>query len=142
MCAELPRPALLSVSACRLPHVPGGDAKFGDVYWVSRDATKNPARVGKPVRPMACMAERRNDTVWNGLPRITSDPKPDDQPSRAMPEVHASRLGDGGWWTARYIHPVHKAVTGVAHVCEYVGKLPTDELKIARAVYQARLFDE
>jgi hypothetical protein len=122
--------------------MPGGDAKFGDVYWVTKEATKNPARVGRPARPMACMAERRDDTVWRGLPRITSDPKPDDQPSRPMPEIHSTRLGGAGWWTARYIHPVYKSVTGVARACEYLGELPADEVKVARAVYQARLFDE
>jgi hypothetical protein len=122
--------------------MPGGDAKFGDVYWVNKDATKNPARVGKPVRPMACMDERREDTTWAGLPRVTSDVKPEDQPSRAMPEIHAKRLGDAGWWTARYIHPVYKAVTGDRHKCEYLGKLPADEQKTARAVYQNRLYDE
>jgi len=122
--------------------MPDGDAKFGDVYWVNKDATKHPARVGKPVRPMACMAGRREDTTWAGLPRITSDEKPGDQESRAMPEIHATHLGHPGWWTARYIHPVHKTVTGVAHMCEYLGKLPADEVKTARAVYQSRLYDE
>jgi hypothetical protein len=119
--------------------MPQGDAKFGHAYWVSRDATEHPARVGRLVRPMACMAERRNDTAWSGLPRITSDVKPGDQQSRPMPEIHATRLGEAGWWTARYIHPVHKSVTGVAGMCEYLGKLPADELKVARAVYQSRL---
>jgi hypothetical protein len=132
----------MSMSACRLQRMPDGDAKFGDAYWVNKDATKHPARVGKPVRPMACMAERRQDTTWAGLPRVTSDAKPGDQPSRAMPEIDARRLADAGWWTARYIHPVHKTCTGVAGMCEYLGKLPADELKIARAVYQARLYDE
>lgn len=121
--------------------MPDGDAKFGDAYWVNKDATENPPRVGKPARPMACMAERRGDTTWAGLPRITSNEKPGDQVSRAMPEVHATRLGTAGWWTSRYIHPVHKAVTGVARMCEYLGKLPADEVKVARAVYQNRLFD-
>ncbi|MFH5211217.1 hypothetical protein ACHIPZ_23855 [Antrihabitans sp. NCIMB 15449] len=118
--------------------MPDGEAKFGDVYWVNKDATEHPTRVGKPVRPMACMAERPNDTVWSGLPRITSDMKSGDQPSRAMPEVHPTRLGESGWWTARYIHPVHKRVTGVARVCEYLGELPTEELKVAKAVYRSR----
>jgi hypothetical protein len=87
---------------------------------------------------MACMAERRGDTAWSGLGRITSDVKPGDQESRPMPEIHATRLGDVGWWTARYIHPVHKAVTGVARMCEYLGKLLADEVKVARHVYQSR----
>ncbi|WP_165497084.1 hypothetical protein [Rhodococcus sp. ABRD24] len=56
-----------------------------------------------------------------------------------MPEIHVTRLGQAGWWTARYIHPVHKNVTGVAGMCDYLGKLPTDELDIARAVYRSRL---
>ena len=55
-----------------------------------------------------------------------------------MPEIHATRLGDVGWWTVRYIHPVHKAVTGVARMCEYLGKLLADEVKVARHVYQSR----
>jgi hypothetical protein len=121
--------------------MPDGDAKFGDVYWVNKDATKNPARVGKQARPMACMAERREETAWSGLPRVTSDAKPEDQPSRAMPEIHATRLGAAGWWTARYIHPVHKDVTGHASKCQYLGKLPKDEEKVAREVYRARLYD-
>ncbi|KLO46581.1 hypothetical protein ABW17_01600 [Mycobacterium nebraskense] len=121
--------------------MPGGDAEFGDVYWVTKEATENPARVGKPVRPMACMAERREDTTWAGLPRITSDEKPEDRPSKAMPEIHATRLGTGGWWTARYIHPVYKAVTGHAGKCEYLGQLPKDEVKVAREVYRGRLYD-
>lgn len=90
---------------------------------------------------MACMNERPNETTWHGLPRVTSDMKPGDQASRAMPEIHATRLGTAGWWTARYIHPVHKAVTGQRSKCEYLGKLPADELTIAQAVYQNRLYD-
>jgi hypothetical protein len=119
--------------------MPDGDAKFGDAYWVNRDATKNPYRVGKPARPMACMAERREDTTWAGLPRVSSDPKPDDHESQPMPELGLHKVG---WWSARYIHPVYKAVTGVAGMCEYLGVLPTDELKTAKAVYQNRLYDE
>lgn len=121
--------------------MPGGDAKFGDVYWVTKAATENPARVGKPVRPMACMAERREDTTWAGLSRITSDEKPGDKPSKEMPEIHATRLGAAGWWTSRYIHPVYKAVTGHVGKCEYLGQLPKDEVKVAKEVYQNRLFD-
>ncbi|MFD3038520.1 hypothetical protein ACNQVK_37410 [Mycobacterium sp. 134] len=121
--------------------MPGGDAEFGDVYWVHKDSTEHPARVGKPVRPMACMDDRRDDTTWAGLPRVTSDPKPGDKPSRAMPEIHATRLGSAGWWTSRYIHPVHKAVTGHAGKCEHLGKLPEDEVEVAREVYRNRLFD-
>jgi len=121
--------------------MPDGDARFGDAYWVTREATGNPARVGKHARPMACMAERREDTAWAGLPRVTSDAKPDDKPSRAMPEIHATRLGDAGWWTARYIHPVHKHLTGHADKCDYLGALPADEVKVAREVYQDRLHD-
>lgn len=127
---------------CKLPPMPGHQAEFGDAYWVNKAATKNPARVGKPTRPMACMAERRGDTAWAGLPRITSDVQPNDVPSRAMPEVHPTRLGQAGWWSARYIHPVHKALTGQSQMCEYLGKLPDDELKVARMVYQNRLYDE
>jgi hypothetical protein len=121
--------------------MPDGDAKFGDAYWVTKEATENPARVGKPARPMACMAERHADTVWSGLPRVTSDEKPGDQPSKAMPEIHAMRLGAVGWWTARYIHPVLKDVTGHAGKCEYLGQLPKDEVKVAREVYRGRLYD-
>jgi hypothetical protein len=122
--------------------MPDGDAKFGDVYWVNKEATKNPARVGKPVRPMACMAERRQDTAWAGLPRVTSDVHAEDQASRPMPEIHATRLGAAGWWSARFIHPVLKDVTGVAGMCEYLGNLPAEEVKTARTVYQNRLYDE
>lgn len=121
--------------------MPEEDAKFGDVYWVTKEATQNPARVGKPARPMACMAERREDTTWAGLPRITSDEKPEDQPSKAMPEIHTTRLNTAGWWTARYIHPVYKAVTGHAGKCEYLGQLPKDEVTVAREVYRGRLYD-
>jgi hypothetical protein len=41
-----------------------------------------------------------------------------------------------------YIHPVPKTATGIAGMCEYLGKLPADEGKMARAVYQNRLYDE
>ncbi|MDZ4233105.1 MAG: hypothetical protein U1C73_04975 [Dietzia sp.] len=58
-----------------------------------------------------------------------------------MPEIHATRLGSAGWWTSRYIHPVHKAVTGHAGKCGYLGKLPEDEVEVARAVYRGRLYD-
>ncbi len=59
-----------------------------------------------------------------------------------MPEIHATRLGAaGGWWTARYIHPVLKDVTGHAGKCDYLGKLPNDEVKVAREVYRGRLYD-
>jgi hypothetical protein len=58
-----------------------------------------------------------------------------------MPEIHATRPAEPGWWSARYIHPVHKNVTGVARMCEYLGKLPADELEVAKDVYQNRLFN-
>src|SRR5262245_44819835 len=45
---------------------------------------------------MAYMAERRGDTAWSGLGRITSDAKPGDQERRPMPEIHATRLGEAG----------------------------------------------
>ena len=122
--------------------MPGQQAEVGDAYWVHKDATAYPPRVGKPARPMACMNERPNETTWHGLPRVTSDRKPGDQASRAMPEIHATRLGAAGWWTARYIHPVHKSVTGHRDKCEYLGKLPADELNTARDVYQNRYYDE
>jgi hypothetical protein len=92
--------------------MPHRDAKVGDAYWLNKDATEHPPRVGKHARPMACMADRPNETVWSGLPRVTSNMKPEDRASRVMPEIHATRLAEPGWWSARYIHPVHKNVTG------------------------------
>ena len=130
-----------SVPACTLRRMPEQHATFGDAYWVTKEATANPARVGKPARPMACMAERRNDTAWAGLARVTSDARPEDKPSKAMPEINATRLGASGWWTARYIHPVHKSVTGHAGKCEFLGRLPEDEVNVAREVYRSRLYD-
>lgn len=126
--------------ACRLSLMPGRDAKFGDVYWVSATATKHPVRVGKTTRPLACMAERRGDTVWTGLPRSTTGTKPEDhRDSPPMPEIG---LDKPGWWSARYVHPVYKDRTGEPGVCDYLGPLPTDQLKVAREVFRNRLFDE
>jgi hypothetical protein len=87
------------------------------------------------------MAELANDTVWRGLPRVTTDVKPGDEPSRAMPDIDEPRLGKAGWWSSRNIHPVYKDLTGVTGHCEYLGELPKEEVKVARKVYQNRLHD-
>lgn len=130
--------AELSSVACTLLSMPNRDAKFGDAYWVTADATAHPTRVGRQARPMACVAELPNDTAWRGLPRVSSDVKPGDVPSRPMPEIHATRLDRPGWWTPRYIHPVRKSETGIAHRCEYLGHLPRDEEQAARTAYRNR----
>jgi hypothetical protein len=119
--------------------VPGKTAKIGDAYRVHRDAAEHPARVGRPARPMACVAERPTDTTWLGLPRVTSDIKPGDVPSRAMPEVDPTHLGKAGAWSLRYIHPVHKQHTGTTGKCEFLGVLPEDERNIVMTLYRNRL---
>ena len=70
---------------------------------------------------------------------MTSDVKPGDQESRAMPEIHATRLGDAGTWTVRYIHPVHKTFTGVAGMCEYLGKLSISMTSASATIFRVRL---
>lgn len=128
-----------SVAGSTMIRVPGRDAKIGDAYWVNREATEHPPRVGRRVRPMACVAERRAETTWLGLPRLTSDIKPGDVPSRAMPEIHATRLDRAGAWSLRYIHPVHKQHTGTKGMCEFLGALPEDECAVVMTLYRNRL---
>ncbi len=87
---------------------------------------------------MACVAEKPAETTWVGLPRVTSDIKPADVPSRAMPEVHATRLNKEGAWSLRYLHSVHKRHTGTKGMCEYLGVLPDDESKSVMTLYRNR----
>lgn len=128
----------MSAGRCTLLIMPGESAEFGDAYWMNREASLHPARVGKAARPVACMAERPLDTTWAGLPRVTSDVKAGDLASAPMPALGLDRAG---WWTARYVHPVLKTMTGVRGRCDYLGKLPASEVKIARKVYSRRLHD-
>ena len=119
--------------------MPGNDARIGDAYWVYPDATEQPVRTGNKVRPMACVAERPIDpTVWTALPRLSSGIGKDDIPSRAMPEVHAERLGREGAWSLRWIHSVLKSVTGVAQSCEFIAALPDDEREAVMDFYRNR----
>lgn len=120
--------------------MPDGNAKIGDAYWVHGDATDaHPLRVGKVARPMACVAERPADpTAWTALPRITSDIKPNDCASRAMPEVHPTRLDRAGAWSLRWIHSVLKAKTGASDHCEFIAPLPDDERTAVMNHYRNR----
>lgn len=120
--------------------MPNAYAKIGDAYWVHAEATnKHPLNVGKSARPMACVAELPHDpTAWTALPRLTSDIKPEDLVSRAMPEVNAERLGREGAWSLRWIHSVSKSATGVSRRCEFIGALPKDEHNSVMAYYRNR----
>jgi hypothetical protein len=135
----LPDAQEVSVRGHTMRPMPGRNAKIGDAYWVNRDATEHPARVGKPARPMACVAERPTETAWTGVPRVTSDIKPEDAPSRAMPEVDPNRLNSVGAWSLRYLHPVHKQHTGTRGMCDFLGPLPDDERKVVMTLYRDRL---
>ena len=102
--------------------VPGSSAVIGDVYWVYREATSYPVRVGKAARPMGCVAEQpRDPAAWTGLPRLSSGIGPGDAPSRAMPEVSANRLEREGAWSVRGIHSVKKQDTGKEGLCQAPG---------------------
>ncbi|WP_156527319.1 hypothetical protein [Gordonia sp. 852002-51296_SCH5728562-b] len=119
--------------------MPGTEAKFADLYQVTKAAVLHPSRLGKATRPLACMAERRDDTVWTGLPRVTSGTRDSDaRDSAPMPELG---LEKHGWWTARYVHPVFKERTGIPGVCDYLGKLPKDQLPDVKEVFRNRLHD-
>lgn len=119
--------------------MPGTEVEFADVYLVAKAATVNPARLGKLTRPLVCMAERPDDTVWTGLPRSTTGTR--DSDARDSAPVPHLGLDKKGWWTARYVHPVLKVKTGVPGVCDFKGKLPEDQVKLARQVFKNRQHD-
>jgi len=79
------------------------------------------------------MAERPGDTVWTGLPRSTTGTR--DSDARDSAPVPHLGLDKEGWWTARYVHPVLKEKTGIPAICDYLGRLPNDQVKLAREVF-------
>lgn len=88
---------------------------------------------------MGCVAEQRRDPVaWTGLPRLSSGIGPGDAPSRAMPEISATRLEREGAWSVRWIHSVWKRDTGKEGLCEFLGALPDDEKKTMMDLYRNR----
>ena len=119
--------------------MPDNRAIIGDVYWVDARATPHPPRVGKPARPMGCVAEQPHDpVVWTAVPRLSSDISRTDVPSRAMPEISPPRLEREGAWSVRWIHSVYKADTGKLGLCEYLGVLPADEKQKMMDLYRNR----
>ena len=120
--------------------MPDNRAVIGDVYWVDAQATPHPPRVGKPARPMGCVAERpRDPMVWTAVPRLSSDISPRaDVASRAMPEISPTRLEREGAWSVRWIHSVYKSDTGKRGLCEYLGALPADEKQKMMDLYRNR----
>jgi hypothetical protein len=54
--------------------MPGNTPENGDVYRVYRNVTTDPAKVGKPRRPIACVAAQKADPyawrVWLGPPQM------------------------------------------------------------------------
>lgn len=119
--------------------MPNNRAVIGDVYWVDARATEYPIRVGKPARPMGCVAEQPRDPVaWTAIPRLSSGIMSTDVPSRAMPEISPTRLEREGAWSVRWIHSVNKTDTGKMGRCEYLGALPTDERQKMMDLYRNR----
>lgn len=88
---------------------------------------------------MGCVAEQpRDPVVWTGLPRLSSGIDPGDAPSRAMPEISATRLEREGAWSVRWLHSVRKRDTDKEGLCEFLGALPDDEEKTMMDLYRNR----
>lgn len=116
--------------------MPGNVAEIGDVYWVYRNVTENPAAFGsKKSRPCGCVAPRPVDpTTWTALPRLTSGIEPQDLQSPALPEIGLDREGA---WSLRWIHQVHKHKTG-GSACRFLGALPEAERSRLAEFYRNR----
>lgn len=115
----------------------GPVAEQGDVYWVYRNVTDNPAAFGaKKSRPCGCVAPRPYDqTSWTALPRLTTDIKVDmDLASPALPDIGLDKKGA---WSLRWVHQVHKNKTG-GDACRFLGALPDTERERLVAYYRNR----
>lgn len=119
-----------------MPHMPNNVPQLGDVYWVYRSVTNEPAAFGeKKARPCGCVAPRPFDpTVWTALPRLTTGISSRDLPSPALPQIGLDRAGA---WSLRWVHEVHKNKTG-GEACRFLGALPEGERTRLATYYRNR----
>ena len=89
--------------------MPEEDAKFGDVYWVTKEAPESGASASPHVRWHVWPSAAR--TTWAECPGSPATKSLKTCPAKAMPEIHTTlehrRVVDG-----RYIHPVYKGGHG------------------------------
>lgn len=117
--------------------MPGNRPENGDVYSVYRNVTTNPITVGNTVRPMACVASRKFDTItWTAIARSSTDGRPNegDVYSPAQPTIG---LDKEGHWSLRWLHSVLKDKTGT-DACAFRGHLPSAERDQVLRMFRGR----
>lgn len=109
----------------------------GDVYYVYRATTLAPTTLGKPSRPMACVAMRQPESeTWKAMGRSSTDGSQleGDIFSPAQPSL---KLDKDGHWSLRWLHDVLRDKTGTP-ACAFRGELIDPEKDQVLTLYRNR----